>query len=414
MFDFTHLSPKNKAFRKKTVDVANQAKLVALELSDAAILNARSVLYAHVNQHNRKSYVGITVQCAGDRWDRGNGYKSNRRFANAIKKWGWGAFEHHILAFIDDREILKQSEIEAIAATGGHKSKLTYNLSPGGDALAENDKPLVGTFLETGKKTIFKSGVEAARHIVLSRDAAASVARGERLSAAGWSFRFVDDESKIPPEEWGENSRLARLREARERKLKAVSYKSGEERLYDSVSKAAKAFGVNQSTISGVLSGDSRSARGWWFCFLDDDRAMPETFGSRRTREVRDTKVFAVNLKSGERREFRNATVASAELGLYSGAASGVISGSRASAGGWWFTCDERAAPPTKYKGALVAKYKSIPVIAEELKTGNIQRFDSGKSASESLKINRSSISNILRGKKQNAKGYTFRRDTKT
>jgi predicted XRE-type DNA-binding protein len=415
MHDFTYLSARNNKHPKKTVKVANQAEFVALDLSDAAILEARDVLYIHINKKNRKCYIGITIMRAGDRWDRGHAYRLNRRFGNSIKKWGWKTFEHHILAFIDDRDGMNQAEIKAICAAGGHKSKFTYNLSPGGDAVAENDKPLVGIFLETGQEKIFKNGLEAARHIGLtSPDAAMSVARNDRASAAGWWFRFIDDESANPPDLWGDKLKTSQVRKARERKLKAIKYDTGEERYYASVSKAAEAFALKQSTISGAASGKYQSAKGWWFCFLDDDREMPSTFGDQTTREKRDKKVYAVNLESGERREFRNATVASAGLGLYSGAASGVLLGSRTSAAGWWFTYDLSEKPPTEYKGTLVAKYRSKAVIAEHIETGQTQYFDSAKLASEALNIQRSSISSIINGKRKSAKGYIFRLDKTT
>jgi predicted XRE-type DNA-binding protein len=303
------------------------------------------------------------------------------------------------------------AEIEAIAAVGGHKSKFTYNLSPGGDAVAENDKPLLGVYLETGEETLFKSGVEAFLSLDLANiDSAGAVARGEITATSGWWFRFPDDESATPPEEWGEELRVSQVRRARERGLKAINYDTGEERHFKSVSLAAKAFGVHQSTISGVAMGEYMSAKSWWFCYLDDDRKMPTSFGDKATREKRDKKVYAINLGNGERREYRNATVASDDLDLYESAASRVISGKITSAGGWWFTHDGAEKPPTEYAGALVAKYKSIPVIAENIETGEIQRFANAKRASEALGIQRSSISNIIRGKRKNAKGYTFRK----
>lgn len=409
MHDFTNLSAKNNQHPKKTVKVANREEFVVLDLSDKSVLEACDILYIHINKNNRKCYVGITIMRAGKRWNRGHGYRFNRRFANAIKKWGWETFEHHILAFFDDRDGMNQAEIEAICASGGHKSKFTYNLSPGGDAVAENDKPLVGIFLETGQEKLFKSGVEAARHIGLTSDAAVSVARKERETAAGWWFRFIDDEGATPPELWGDELRVERVQEARQRKLKATNYETGEERFYDSINSAADDFGVNQSTISEVVSGKSRSAKGWWFCYIEDIREMPKSFGAETTREKRDRKVYALNLETRQQLEFRNATVASEELGLYSGAASGVLSGNRTSAAGWWFTYDLSEQPPTEYKGTLVAKYRSKAVIAEHIDSGQTLHFDSAKLASEALKIQRSSISNIINGKKQSAKGYTFR-----
>jgi hypothetical protein len=160
-----------------------------------------------------------------------------------------------------------------------------------------------------------------------------------------------------------------------------------------------------------VASGDIRLAKGWWFCFLDDDRKMPETFGAATTRKKRDRKIYAVNLETGQHLEFRNATVATKKIGLYDGSASRIASGNGNSAGGWWFTYNLGEKPPTEFAGTLLAKYKSKAVIAEYIETGQIQRFESAKIASETLKVQPSSISNIINGKRQSAKGYTFRLD---
>lgn len=48
-------------------------------------------VYVHTNLTNGKRYVGITKRNPNDRWDNGNGYKSNQRFAEDIAKvrMGW-------------------------------------------------------------------------------------------------------------------------------------------------------------------------------------------------------------------------------------------------------------------------------------------------------------------------------------
>jgi hypothetical protein len=71
-------------------------------------------------------------------------------------------------------------------------------------------------------------------------------------------------------------------------------------------------------------------------------------------------------------------------------------------------TYDETEVPPSEYKGSLIAKIRSKAVIAENLSTGESQRFDSAKLASEALGVHRSSISCVINGKAKSAKGYTF------
>lgn len=54
-------------------------------------------VYAHIAP-NGKMYVGITSDNPEHRWNHGNGYKSNRHFTNAIRKYGWDNFQHEIIA----------------------------------------------------------------------------------------------------------------------------------------------------------------------------------------------------------------------------------------------------------------------------------------------------------------------------
>jgi len=407
---FFHLSKKNEKFTSQAVEVANGVQFQALKLSQKEISKATNVLYIHVNRQNKQCYVGITEQEAWKRWFSGMAYRNNRRFGAAIKKYEWDQFDSYILAFAETRESLNQAEKEAISAAGGHKSKHTYNLSPGGDMVAENDIPIVGVNLETGKSQKFKSGSDAARKIGLkSMDMPMAVARGERTSVANWWFRYEADIDKQPPTIWGDKLRILEVQKKQSKNLIATSFETKEQRRYKTLEEAAKDLGVTKGLISGVARGTSTSANGWWIQFEGSKREMPKTFGSALRREKRDEKVYAVNLSNGVKREFRNCTVADLELCLYKGAAASVASGQRASAVGWWFSLKKSEKPPNKFKGTLVAEARSKPIFAIELATGKEIRFNSAIQAEESLKIHRSSISNIIKGKSKSSKGYTFR-----
>ncbi|QWE25980.1 hypothetical protein [Polynucleobacter sp. AP-Ainpum-60-G11] len=407
---YLHLSKKNNKHPTQLVEVANGTQFKALKLLKEEISKAMNVLYIHVNRQNKQCYVGITEQEAWKRWFAGMAYKNNRRFGAAIKKYEWDKFDSYILAFGDSRESLNQAEKDAIAAAGGHKSKHTYNLSPGGDMVAENDIPIVGVNLETGYHQKFKSGADAARKIGLkSADMPMAVARGERTSVANWWFRHETDEDKLPPTIWGNKLRILEVQKKQSKNLIAISFETKERRHYKTLEEAAKDLGVTKGLISGVARGSSTSANGWWIQFEESKKEMPKTFGSVLRREKRDKKVYAINLSSGEKREFRNCTVADLELNLYKGAAASVASGQRVSAVGWWFSLKKSEKPPNQFKGALVAQARSKPIYAIEQATGKETYFDSAKQAEETLSIHRSSISNIIKGKSKSSKGYSFR-----
>lgn len=409
-FDFRYLSPKNNLFATQTVTVANGAVFTALSMPEKEKRKSTNVLYMHVQRESRKCYVGITIMSAADRWDAGIAYRNNRRFGNAISKYGWDSFDSYILAFGENRDCLNKAEVEAIAAAGGHKSKFTYNLSPGGDLVAENDKPIVGVYLPTLETRSFKSGSDAARQLGMKNtDMPMGVARGDRSSVADWWFRFADDLDSKPPEAWGDGLRVAQVRRVQAKSVIALNLITKEERQFPSTGEAGRVLGIEQSQVVQILKGDGYSAKDWWFRYEGDDRSAPEIYGVAAIRAARDKKIFAVHLKTGERREFRNCTVADNELNIYKGAAAMVASGERTSAADWWFTYDPKQEPPTVFKGALVAIARSKAVIATDIATGHKCFFQNAKAASEKLGISRSMISMVIKGKRTSAKGYVFR-----
>ena len=410
MNDFTHLSHLNARYKTRIVTVSNGAEFVALVMTLSEMRKAASVLYLHVHRDSRKCYVGITIMAAGARWTQGGAYRNNRRFGNAIKSHGWQTFDSYILAFAQDRDALNQAEVAAIVAAGGHKSRYTYNLSPGGDLVADNDKPIFGLNLNTGESRRFKSGVEASRQLGWDNvDRATEVARGEKTSTGGWWFRFEDDLTATAPTIWGEELRVASVRHRQGKPLVAIHLKTREERRFSTTKAAGDALGLNQSMVSMVASGRNLSAKGWWFKYEGDDRLMPLSYGQKVGRLKRDKAIYAVNLRNGEHREFRNCTVASKELGLAQSSVSTVASGKRVSAGGWWFSYDKNAPSPAEYGANLMSKYRSKAVIATNIVTGIETEFSSAANAAVALGVSRAMISLILSGKRKPTRGYAFR-----
>lgn len=91
-------------------------------------------IYCHTNKINNKKYIGLTCQTPKDRWDSGHGYKSNRYFWSAIKKYGWHNFSHEILFDGLSQEEAKLKEIELISNYSTHDRLLGYNITLGGES----------------------------------------------------------------------------------------------------------------------------------------------------------------------------------------------------------------------------------------------------------------------------------------
>lgn len=53
-------------------------------------------VYKHTTPSG-KVYIGITGRAVEKRWENGSGYKSNKYFYSAIKKYGWDNIKHEIV-----------------------------------------------------------------------------------------------------------------------------------------------------------------------------------------------------------------------------------------------------------------------------------------------------------------------------
>ena len=89
-------------------------------------------VYAHIAP-NGKMYVGITKNTMKQRWREGKGYNHNLYFKRAIRKYGWDAFQHEIIASGLTREEAGHMErllIEKMNLTDKH---FGFNQTTGGE-----------------------------------------------------------------------------------------------------------------------------------------------------------------------------------------------------------------------------------------------------------------------------------------
>lgn len=103
-------------------------------------MNNCFTVYMHVNKTNGKRYVGITSVNPIDRWQNGKGYSKNKHFADAIRKYGWGGFDHLILFSGMDKETACNVEQWLIAEYKTTDKRHGYNLTSGGEYFKHSEE----------------------------------------------------------------------------------------------------------------------------------------------------------------------------------------------------------------------------------------------------------------------------------
>ncbi len=90
-------------------------------------------VYKHVLP-NGKVYIGMTVQTdVNRRWQNGYGYKSQRLFYRAIKKYGWENVSHEVISTGLSKSEAEAEEIRLIAQYHAADPKFGYNVENGGN-----------------------------------------------------------------------------------------------------------------------------------------------------------------------------------------------------------------------------------------------------------------------------------------
>lgn len=113
---------------EKTADV--------IEVQEEAKLDDEKkwCVYIHTNLINGKKYVGITSKKPEHRWkSNGYGYRTQKRFYNAIQKYGWNNFEHEIISTNLSYKDACNEEQCLIKALNTRNANYGYNLTDGGE-----------------------------------------------------------------------------------------------------------------------------------------------------------------------------------------------------------------------------------------------------------------------------------------
>lgn len=90
-------------------------------------------VYAHTSpEEPPRYYIGITSRPVEERWNEGRGYKGQKRFYEAIQKFGWDNFDHDIISHDLSFEDAVELESWLIKQLRCNEPDKGFNISPGG------------------------------------------------------------------------------------------------------------------------------------------------------------------------------------------------------------------------------------------------------------------------------------------
>lgn len=204
-------------------------------------------VYCHINKINGKKYVGITKQNPEIRWHSGNGYNNSEYFWRAIKKYGWGNFEHKILYENLTKEEAERVEIQLIAEWKTTDRAYGYNIANGGNH--------IGSVSEETKKKISNGHKGIATELHRTEKTKKKISKGLKgIKRSNETKKKMSDFAKSRG-----MSELTRQRfiEANEkRKIPVICITTGIE--YESASEAARQTGLCKSTILRQCAGKTK------------------------------------------------------------------------------------------------------------------------------------------------------------
>lgn len=309
-------------------------------------------VYIHISPSNKK-YIGITKNDPLWRWRNGSAYARCALFSRAIKKYGWKAFQHGVIA-----QGLTQKEAEnmEVALIAFHKScdpKYGYNISLGGHIAYPN-----------------------------------------------------------PSEEFKEKLRLTNTGANNHKSIRVRCVETGEE--YDSIHLAAKAMGLKKEGICRVLSGRNKMTGGYSFEAVNE-KDKKKKIVTKTREQVADIfrRKVAVYSENGELIEICSSrTEAAKKYGTTAMRVSNCIHGYKASTNGYMFR-EASDKSPVKIRPRPIQCGENNPAARpiDCLTTSGefVKHYAYASLARDELHIDLSTIIKVCKGRLKSTKGYVFR-----
>jgi group I intron endonuclease len=239
-------------------------------------------VYKHTTPSG-KVYIGTTSKKPEYRWNDGKGYMSNKRFCDAILKYGWENIEHEVISTGLDKGQAYAMGVELIAKYDATNPAKGYNISIGGEcgALGMHHSPATRQKISEAKKGHTVSS-ETRLKMSESHKGAKSPWYGKHLSPE--TRRKISEANKgadspnfgkhLSPETRRKMSEAHKGKKVSEHVILAMTEATGKKVLcveageaYRSLSEAGKAAGVSLGAISNALRGKSKTSGGYHWTY---------------------------------------------------------------------------------------------------------------------------------------------------
>jgi group I intron endonuclease len=244
-------------------------------------------VYKHTTPSG-KVYIGTTSKKPEYRWNNGKGYMSNKRFCDAILKYGWENIEHEVISTGLDKGQAYAMEVELIAKYDATNPAKGYNISIGGEcgALGIHHSQATRQKISEAKKG-HALGPETRRKISEALKGANSPNYGKHLSPE--TRRKISEALKganspnygkhLSPETRQKISEAHKGKKVSEHVILAMTEATSKKVLcvetgevYKSISEAGRQLGISSKAISNVCRGKAKTSGGYHWEYAEEPR----------------------------------------------------------------------------------------------------------------------------------------------
>lgn len=223
-------------------------------------------VYKHTSPAG-KVYIGITRDKLQHRWKGGHGYVHNTHFFRAIKRYGWDAFRHEVVAEGLTETQAIEMERKLIADHNSTNPARGYNRDPGGgvrspETAAKISAALTGVPLSKERRQHLS---EIRKGRPLSEDCKRKLSEGHKKNPKVLGHLIAINQARAgQPKTEGHRQKIAA---SQPRRRWVVNMDTG--KTYVSVHDAAVACGGSHSNIVKACTGERQTAYGYRWAYKE-------------------------------------------------------------------------------------------------------------------------------------------------